>query len=110
MDASGAKAFRAYWYAPVGNPQFVNYTAQDLETYIIRRARFYGASRAGVLLLPNEVELDVLPFHVFANQRLAVETDRLDLCLNLGFWSRRSTEYGSLPGSSTPRALFGSSL
>jgi len=72
MDATGGQAFRAYWYAPVGNPEFANYTAQDLETYIIRRAWFYGASRAGVMLLPNEVELDVLPSHVFANQRLLV--------------------------------------
>lgn len=70
LKVSGAGSFRTYWYRPTGNPEFALYTAEDLEEYLTRWARFYGARRVGIYLLPNNTETDVLPQHFFTDRLL----------------------------------------
>lgn len=52
--------FSAYWYKPVRNPWIANLSKADLETFMVREGRRYGARRVAVFHQPN-VALDEIP-------------------------------------------------
>jgi len=70
---AGASSWRTYWYRPTANPRFANMTDKGLEEYLVRHARFYGAKNVGIHLMPDNVQEDVLPQHVFTGQRFLGE-------------------------------------
>lgn len=73
-QVEGAKSWRTYWYRPVANPLFANVSDAALERYLTQRARFYGARRVGIFLLPKDVDIDPLPEMIFRNKRYLGES------------------------------------
>jgi len=73
LQHQGKDNFRQHWYKPVPNPEYMNFTASQLEEYLVRHARYHGASRVGIFSLQNNVDVDPLPQHIFTNKRYVGE-------------------------------------
>jgi len=76
---TGATSFRTFWYQPTANPQFLNYSKEDLELYLTRRARYFGARRVGIYTVSHHVQVDELPTHVMLNERFLGERSYVDI-------------------------------
>lgn len=60
--------YRAKWYAPVPNPFFENYSANEIEEYVVAEAKSAGARRVGVVIKTSE-RLEPLPMRIFLKRR-----------------------------------------